>query len=457
MKRRKLTFLLIHPEISRTRYNFVGVIENECLELEYISALLKKEGHEVVLYDGQIETFGAMPAIQETEADVVYICGRARQENFMLEYCQYAKECGAVTILGGLHAQLCYERMYRPYVDFILTTFDIYRLLDIVNYAVYHKKEALAQMAGVCYQLEGTWHYQAGEPFDIRRLPSPDRSYFDSFPHRYQYLELGHAAWVRTAYGCPYRCSFCHRNRMNMGQLSSRDIDDVVDEIAQIKAENIYIADDDFLYDTDRLNRFVKEVRKRRIHKKYICYGRADYIARNPDMMKKLRDIGLYYVLVGLEAIEDCYLERYEKHSDIDDNIQSILTCNELGIHIMGMFIIDLGFRAKDFRALYQWIVEHQVRHVALSIFTPELCTPTYERYSDRMITDNPSHFDYLHLVARPEHMSVRSFYFHYYILLIRLFLKAKREGVYDFIDYGDYIRSFVANMLHRKRRNDDE
>ena len=237
MKRRKLTFLLIHPEISRTRYNFVGVIENECLELEYISALLKKEGHEVVLYDGQVETFGA--------------------------------------ILGGLHAQLCYERMYRPYVDFILTTFDIYRLLDIVNYAVYHKKEALAQMAGVCYQLEGTWHYQAGEPFDIRRLPRPDRSYFDSFPHRYQYLELGHAAWVRTAYGCPYRCSFCHRNRMNMGQLSSRDIDDVVDEIAQIKAENIYIADDDFLYDTDRLNRFVKEVRKRRIHKKYICYGRA--------------------------------------------------------------------------------------------------------------------------------------------------------------------------------------
>ena len=73
MKRRKLTFLLIHPEISRTRYNFVGVIENECLELEYISAMLKKEGHEVVLYDGQVETFGAGPAIQVTEADVVYI------------------------------------------------------------------------------------------------------------------------------------------------------------------------------------------------------------------------------------------------------------------------------------------------------------------------------------------------------------------------------------------------
>ena len=239
---------------------------------------------------------------------------------------------------------------------------------------------------------------------------------------------------------------------MNMGQLSCREIDDVVDEIAQIDAENIYIVDDDFLYDTDRLNRFVEQVRKRKVHKNYICYGRADYISQNPDMMRKLKEIGLYYVLVGLEAIEDSYLERYEKRSDMNHNRQSVLVCRELGIHIMGMFIIDLGFRAKDFGALYRWICAHQLRHVALSIFTPELCTPTYEQYKDRIITDNPSHFDYLHLVARPERMSVRSFYFHYYMLLIRLFLKAKREGVYDFIDYGDYIRSFVANILAVKK-----
>lgn len=457
MRNRKLTFLLIHPEISRTRYNFVGVIENECLELEYLSALLKKEGHEVVMYDGQVETFGAEPAIQVTEADVVYICGRARQENFMLAYCQYAKECGAVTVIGGLHAQLCYERMYRPYVDYILTTFDIYKMLDIVDDAVYHRKVAPERLAGVCCQKEGKWHYQAGEPFDIRRLPRPDRSYFDSFPHRYQYLELKHAAWVRTSYGCAHRCLFCHRNRMNRGQLSRRDITDVVEEIGQIHTENIYIADDDFLCDTDRLNQFVDEVRKRKIHKKYICYGRADYIARHPDMMKKLKEIGLYYVLVGLEAIEDSCLERYGKCSVVENNIQSIAVCNGLGIHIMGMFIIDLGFRAKDFRMLYRWIRDHQLRHVALSVFTPELCTPTYEQYSDRIITDNPSHFDYLHLVARPDHMSVRSFYVHYYVLLIRLFLKARREGVYDFLDYGEYIRSFVSDILRRKRLNDDE
>ena len=34
-------FLLVHPEISRTKYNFAGIIDNEPLELEYIYAMLK--------------------------------------------------------------------------------------------------------------------------------------------------------------------------------------------------------------------------------------------------------------------------------------------------------------------------------------------------------------------------------------------------------------------------------
>ena len=33
--------LLVHPEVSRNKYNFNGILENEPLELEYISAVLK--------------------------------------------------------------------------------------------------------------------------------------------------------------------------------------------------------------------------------------------------------------------------------------------------------------------------------------------------------------------------------------------------------------------------------
>ncbi|WP_026653857.1 B12-binding domain-containing radical SAM protein [Butyrivibrio proteoclasticus] len=459
MKRNDLCFLLIHPEISRTRYNFVGVIENECLELEQISIMLKKKGHRVYLYDGQVEKISVPEALKMYKPDVVYVCGRTRQENFMLEYCQNAKDYNpnTLTIIGGLHVQLAYQRMYRDYVDYILTSFDIYKILDLVDYSIFQNQHiVLKEISGICYKEDGQWHYNKQEPFDIDLLPAPDRSYFYAHPDNYRYLELKHAAWVRTAFSCPYHCRFCARNRMNAGAYSRRNIDAVVDEIEQIESDNIYIVDDDFLFDEERLKRFITLIKKRKIKKRYICYGRSDFIARHKKLMRKLRDIGLYYVLVGLEAFDDSYLTDYNKRSSMENNSKTIEICNELGINIMGMFILDLGFTGKDFRNLYRYIREHSLKHVAVSIFTPEFGLETYNKYKDRIITDNPSHFDYLHVVAKPDKISVKRFYFHYYVLLIRLFLRAQRQGIYDFINYGDYIRSFVLNMF-RKRKNDNE
>lgn len=459
VKNNKLTFLLIHPEISRTKYNFVGIIENECLELEYISSVLKEQNYNVHIWDGQVEKVDVLTTIKKVAPDVVYVCGRTRQENFMLEYCKAAKDFkkDIVTIIGGLHAQLSYERMYRNYVDYILTTFDIFKILDVVDYSIHHKKIMLDDIDGLCFRRDGKWVKNITKPFDINRLPLPDRTYFYKHPKNYRYLELEHAAWVRTAYSCPYHCKFCQRNRMNCGQYVYRDIEDVVNEIENIKSDNIYIVDDDFLFNRERLKRFILLIKQKQINKKYICYGRSDFIAQNEDIMKELKEIGLYYVLVGLEAIDDKSLVYYDKKSNIDNNVKSIEICNKHKINIMGMFIVDLDYTARDFKMLYEWIKVHELKHVAISIFTPEFGIETYDMFKDKLITNNPSHWDYLHVVAKPLKMSVKEYYLNYYILLIKLFLKAQKEGVYDFIDYGDYIKSFVANIFRKKRENDDE
>lgn len=459
MEKNNLTILLIHPEISRTKYNFVGIIENECLELEYISTILKEKGHKVYLYDGQVEQRTVEEKIKTYNPDIVYVCGRTRQENFMLEYCETAKRNNenTITIIGGLHAQLCYERMYKDDVDYILTTFDIYKILDIIDYHFSNKKVNLDNIEGICHKKDNSWIKNKQCAFDINKLPLPDRTYFYEHPKNYRYLELEHSAWVRTAYCCPYACKFCHRNKMNMGQYVCRDIKDVVEEIANIKSDNIYIVDDDFLFNKDRLNEFIRLIKEKNINKKYICYGRSDFIAENEALMKRLKEIGLYYVLVGLEAIDDRQLKGYNKKSSVFNNVRSIEICNDLNINIMGLFIIDLDYTTKDFKNLYKWIKNHNLKHVAISIFTPEMKTETYDMYKDRIITNNPSHWDYLHLVAKPTKMSIKRYYFNYYKLLIKLFWKAQREGVYDFIDYKDYIISFVKNIFKSKRSNDDE
>ena len=70
------------------------------------------------------------------------------------------------------------------------------------------------------------------------------------------------------------------------------------------------------------------------------------------------------------------------------------------------------------------------------------------KEYRDRLITHDPSHWDYLHVVAKPSRISVREYYFHYHILLIKLFLRAWRQGIYNFIDYKFFIGSMLKNLF---------
>ncbi len=435
-------FLLVHPEISRTKYNFAGIIDNEPLELEFLWTVLQNAGFAPHIWDGQVETQPFAERLAELQPAFVYICGRTRQEGFMLEYCKAAKEQGAVTMLGGLHAQHNYRRLMQPYVDYIFTGFDP----DAVRQTACGASPE--NLDGICWQAGGEWVIRAEKPYDIRRLPRADRTQFYAHTDRYRYLELSPCAHVRTAYCCPYQCSFCSRNRLNCGVYTARDIADVVDEIAEIQCDNIYIIDDDFLFDEKRIRTFIRLVRERGIKKRYVCYGRADFVASHAALMRELKEIGFYYILTGLEATDDAHLDRYNKKTDLAANAEAVRILNETGIHIMGMFIVDLDFTAKDFRAVAKWIRRHHVRNAAISIYTPEMSSPQFEEYRSRLITEDPAHWDYLHVVARPEHMSVKRYYMHYHLLVVRLFLRAWRQGVYDFLDYGFFIRSMLKNLF---------
>ncbi|MBQ8435514.1 MAG: radical SAM protein, partial [Oscillospiraceae bacterium] len=404
---------------------------------------LKDEGYEPDIWDGQVEEISLKEKLISLKPDFVYVCGRTRQENFMKEYCKAAKElCGSVTFIGGLHAQHNYKRFYDDYIDYIMITFDIYKLKDIIN------KKNLSEIDGICYKKNGKWLENEPEPFDIERLPVPDRTYFYKHNDRYRYLELLPCAHIITAYCCPYRCKFCYRNRLNCGVYSARSIESVVDEIESINCENIYIIDDDFLVDEKRVTEFIRLIKKRNIRKKYVCYGRADFISKYPQLMKELKEIGFYYILTGLEAIDEKYLSDYNKLSDMSCNTKAIEILNEVGINIMGMFIVDLDFSAGDFSSMYKWIKRNKLRHTAISILTPEMSSELMEQYKDRLITDNPEEWDYLHVVAKPLKMSVKMYYFHYHILLVKLFVRGWRDGIYDFVDYGYYIKSFLKNMF---------
>lgn len=444
-----MRIILANPETSRTKYDFAGIIDDEPYELECLMAYLKQVGIECMIWDGQIKK-NFREAFNAFKPDAVYFCGRTRQENFIKEYCRYCKSGkrggSVLTIVGGIHAQNCPERFHAEYIDFVVTTFDPSAVADIVI------GKSPDNIGGIHYKSrkspEGEWLATESGPYDISRLPWADRSQFYENKERYCYLELRPCAIIRTAFCCPYSCAFCYRNRLNCGKYTTRPIEDVVNEIEAVECDNIYIIDDDFLVNVSRLERFIELLREKNIHKRFVCFGRADFIVKHREIIPKLADAGFYYILTGLEYIENRRLKSTNKKSVVNANGKAIRILHENGIHMMGMFITDLDFTAHDFRNLYRWIKHFKLKHVAISIYTPEMCLENFQDYKDRMITDNPEEWDYLHLVAKPDKISVRKYYMYYHLLLIRLFLRAKRQGIYDFLDYGSFIKSFLKNLF---------
>lgn len=242
--------LLVRPEESRSRYDFQGIIENECLDLEWIKAILQKKGFDVTIFDKQVESESFLGFIKEREFDVFYGECRCFQETFILEYARaFKNRFHGLTILGGIHAQMCKERLFDPDVDLILSGYNYYDLPDVIS----GKRDA----PNLSYQKHGNWFSNPRKSVDIKRLPRPDRSYFYAHPDRYQYLDMKHAMWIRSSFSCPYRCSFCLRNRMNDSTYSRRDVIDLVDEIEENDNENVYLVDDNFLFDEGYLRRFM--------------------------------------------------------------------------------------------------------------------------------------------------------------------------------------------------------
>ena len=60
----------------------------------------------------------------------------------------------------------------------------------------------------------------------------------------------------------------------------------------------------------------------------------------------------------------------------------------------------------------------------------------------------DPEKYDYFHVVAKPNNLSVKRFYLYYYILLIKLFILSKKNHAYDFIDYKYYIKLAISKIL---------
>lgn len=449
--------LLVRPP-APNRLSFTGMLDNEPLELEYLHTGLMKAGYEDHIFDYICENKPFNKVLKRFEPDVVAITGYLTQENVMKNMFRAAKKFrkDIVTIVGGVHAQLNYERFYDEHIDFISRSESVDGFVDLIRMIedVRLKRplsKRFEEINGLCYKDQNRqWIVNPYERVDINTLPIPDRTFFYEHKHRFRYLDMTPMATLKTSFSCPFDCKFCYCTLLNQGSYQVRDLDLVIEELKGIDVDNIQIVDDDFLVDKKRVREFIRLVKENGIKKTYTCYARADFVSQNKEIVEELVDIGFKYFLVGLEATSDKELLAYNKKTSVTNNEEAVRNINGAGGECIALMIVGVDAKKEDFDRIYDWVVRNEVLHVTISIFTPIPGTPLYEEYKDEITSDNIEDWDFLHLVMEPKNLTRRQFYRYYYDLFIKLYKRARKAGLYDFLDLK-YFKRMLSRYLLRK------
>lgn len=437
--------LLIKPQFKNV-FTKLSLIVTEPLELEYMTAICKKHKVESRICDFTVIRTSLKRLLRHFQPDIVAMTANFVHIAPIKKYVKTIKnyDPDILTIVGGPHAEVIPEDFQFEGIDIIIHSGGFLPFETIIT----DRNRDYGNIKGICYYSMGSWHKNDREQFRIDDLPFPDREHLYQNLKNYKYVTMKPCAIVKTSYSCPHHCNYCFSTLLNGGRYLCRDPKNVVEEIKMIDCDNIWIVDDTFYVDTQKLDMFIDLVKKEKIRKHYSLYFRADFIAGHPEYMKKLSEIGVSMCAVGLEVIDDEILQKYEKDSSVDIILSAIRILKECNITCIGLLMIDIDAEKSYFKKLYEFIKKYELYLSTISILTPMPGTAQYEKYKDRIVTNDYRKWDFVHLTINPSKMSRAAFYFEFYKLYVKLAMLILRKRILPFCYLGAAINASLEYWI---------
>jgi hopanoid C-3 methylase len=214
---------------------------------------------------------------------------------------------------------------------------------------------------------------------------------------------------VEFSRGCPWDCSFCSAWTFYGRSYRVMSPERVVDDLASIREPGAFIVDD-VAFIQDKPGFAIGEaIARKGIRKNFYLETRGDVLLRNKEVFKFWKKLGLSYMFLGIEAIDEDGLRKFRKRIPLGRNFEALEFARSLGVEVAINIIADPDWDEERFRVVRDWCMDVP-EVVNISINTPYPGTETWLTEQRRLATGDYRLFDIQHAVL-PTRMPLADFY----------------------------------------------
>ena len=165
----------------------------------------------------------------------------------------------------------------------------------------------------------------------------------DLLRHRRKYFigVLDPCASIEFSRGCPWDCSFCSAWTFYGRSYRIKAAEAAAEELAGIREPGVFIVDDVAFIQGEHGMAIGEAIARRGIRKQFYLETRGDVLLRNKEVFRFWKTLGLQYMFLGVEAIDEEGLKRFRKRVTLSKNFEAIEFARSLGIMVAINIIAD--------------------------------------------------------------------------------------------------------------------
>jgi hopanoid C-3 methylase HpnR len=384
----------------------------EPLGIELIAAAARQAGHDVRLIDLQVETAADFERlVRQWQPDAIGLsCNYLANVPEVIELARAAARLkpGTFIFVGGHSASFIARELLdhaEPSIACVLRGEGEASLERLLEAARERDPIALLEIPGIV-----TSQGNGPPPGFVKSLDTLVAAR-DLLRHRRRYFMgvLDPCASIEFSRGCPWDCSFCSAWTFYGRSYRLKSPAAAVAELEQIREPGVFIVDDVAFIQPEHGMSIGEAIARRGIKKQYYLETRGDVLLRNKEVFRFWKQLGLQYIFLGMEALDEAGLSRYRKRVSVSKNFEALEFARSLGVMVAINIIADPSWDRRQFALLREWCLEIP-EIVNISVNTPYPGTETWLTESRRLATRDYRLFDIQHAVL-PTTLPLAEFY----------------------------------------------